>query len=263
MNFKSYFLGTMLVISTTATASTRSEIVESQPLTPSLGNVSFNHDGIYKFTDNAELLPRVEFINGKRIVDPDQHTMTFNRNEPVAVKFLPDGMVKISVHLSEEEKGKLPEEIIISAEDFDRSGLLFLERGDKESLLSNFSSDEEVSEARRSGRFNRRGRMHYRNRSGGSYYGCVAYVCRAIGGCSGKTGNGKGMVHYLRARGWQRVDCKNPPIGAVASWTGGRHGLGHTGIWKGNGWCYDQGCGDPGSRYRFMNYCVAPLSTRY
>lgn len=213
-------------------------------------------NGIYKFTDPAAIMPKVEFINGVRTVTPENYTISFSRNEPVAVEFLANGDVKIKALLPEGEAGEIPEAMIISAEEFDKSGLRFSEEGGYKELYAKHSNDEEYKEARRGrGGFRRSGRMHIRNAAGGSYFGCVASVCSSIGGCVGSVGNGVGMTRYLRARGWHPVSCSNPPVGAVASWSGGS-GAGHTGRWNGSGWCYDKGCGDPGSRYRLLN-CVA------
>ncbi len=200
-------------------------------------------NGIYRFEENTELLP----------LDDDQ-TITFSKNEPVAVKFLGEGFVKIGILLSEEEVGIIPESIVILHDQFAASNLVRIENGSFRDLTERYSPDAEVEVAARG--FVRRGRMHYRNSAGGSYYGCVAYVCRAIGGCVGRTGNGRGMTNYLRNRGWRPVSCSNPQKGTVASWTGGSHGLGHTAIWNGSGWCYDKGCHDPGRKYRLSN-CVA------
>jgi len=256
----SLFLAHLLTFGVTANAAlhTSSELApQSSLVTSSQTHIrtALPMDGLYRFTLPTELLPQMEIINGQEIVSPERETVTFEANEPVAVEFLEDGQVLVHILLPTEEIGIIPEAIVISGADFDASGLRMFDHGGFKDLAEKYSAEIETQIASRGG-FSRRGRAHYRNSAGGSYYGCVASVCRAIGGCTGTTGNGKGMTNYLRARGWRSVSCSNPPIGAVASWTGGSHGLGHTGRWNGRGWCYDLGCGDPGSKYRLKD-CVA------
>lgn len=233
-------------------ASTGTTLARISPAIP--GNVSLHLDGIYRFQTSAELLPKVEYINGQRIVAPEPETMTFNAGEPVAVKFNANGDALIQAVLPDNEVGTVPEAIVVTAAEFDKSLTQMMSNGDLKELADKYSGYEEVQVAGR--HFGRRGRAHYRNASGGSYYGCVASVCRSIGGCSGTTGSGRGMTSYLRRKGWHSVSCGSPPVGAVASWSGGRHGKGHTGRWNGSGWCYDLGCGDPGPSYRLRD-CVA------
>jgi hypothetical protein len=244
--------------SITAGAVQRSEFAESENSgTININGPALRLGGIYQFLDPVKLIPKVEFFGGVRTVTPENYDISFLRNEPVAVEFLKNGDAKITLLLADGEKGEIPEEIIVSAEEFSRSGLRRRADGDAETLKEKYSPDESVEIARRGGGAYRRGRMHYRNAAGGSYYGCVASVCASIGGCTGSVGNGVGMTGYLkRTRGWRRVSCSNPPIGAVASWSGGS-GAGHTGRWNGRGWCYDKGCGDPGRGYH-LRECVAP-----
>lgn len=252
MRFQSFILSALTLVSVSTHAS-RSEMVnvESDGLTRAFTATK----GIYKFMDAAKFTPKEEFIQGKRIISPDRETISYNANEPVFVEFLPNGDAKITALLTDEEKGKIPESIIIDGDSFNRSGLRMIQYGSLEDLQRKYSPYEEIKEARRNGGASRaRGRMHVRAPGGGSYAGCVAYVCTAIGGCSGTTGNGVGMTRYLRNKGWKTGSCSNPSVGTVASWRGGS-GSGHTAIWNGHGWCYDLGCADPGSRYRIFD-CV-------
>ncbi len=253
-----YFLMLACSLQTAASTGPLNEVPVSpsaQISPPIFMNVGLRLNGIYRFQNATELLPKVEYINGERIVSPDRETMSFNAGEPVAVKFRANGDALIQAVLPEEEVGNIPEAIVVSAEDFEKSLTQMMSNGGLKDLADKYSAYDEVQVAgRHYGR--RRGRAHYRNARGGSYFGCVASVCRSIGGCSGSTGSGRGMTNYLRRQGWRTASCSNPPIGAVASWTGGRHGSGHTGRWNGRGWCYDLGCGNPGPSYR-MKDCVA------
>jgi hypothetical protein len=224
---------------------------------PVFGLQANQSNGIYRFSKDIEVLPKAELVKGLYIVDPDRHTVGFTQGEPVTAEFLASGDVAISIVLPVKEQGVMPEKIILSEKEFLRSGLTFVAQGTFAELEASYFSYDQFQEARRGGGgFARGGRAHFRNAAGGSYYGCVAYVCRAIGGCSGSVGNGVGMTNYLRARGWKPVSCSNPPIGAVASWSGGG-GAGHTGIWNGSGFCYDLGCGNPGRNYRLKPPCMA------
>ncbi len=254
LDLSTLFLGLIFTSGAYATAPATSGSETAPQISEFTLKSANENNGLYRFTLPTELLPKAEYINAQKIVAPERETVGFEANEPVAVEFIEDGDVLIHILLPPEEIGLIPEAIVISGAEFDASGLRLFANGGFKDLAKKYSGDLEVKVAGRG--FNRHGRAHYRNAAGGSYYGCVAWVCRAIGGCSGTTGNGRGMTNYLRNRGWQSVSCSNPPVGAVASWTGGSHGLGHTGKWNGSGWCYDLGCGDPGRKYR-MKDCVA------
>jgi hypothetical protein len=213
-------------------------------------------DGIYRFRSDAVVKPKVEYINGLKVIDPDQPSISLNRNEPVAVRMLPSGDFEISLLLPDDERGTIPERIAVSAEEFAKLDLDYKTQGNAVDLKRYFSNEEEVQVARRGGGARGSVRRHKRFSDGTGYYGCLGWVCNSLGGCSGKIGGGKGMTNYLRRQGWRPVSCSNPPIGAVASWTGGGRGSGHTGRWNGSGWCYDLGCADPGSKFRLKD-CVA------
>jgi hypothetical protein len=185
----------MAASSITAAAVQRSELAESE----NSGEISINEPrlrlgGIYQFLDPVKIQPKVEFFGGLRTVTPENYTISFSRNEPVAVEFLKNGDARITLLIADEEKGEIPEEIIISADEFNRSGLRRREDGDAVSLKEKYSPDESTEIARRGGGGYRTRRMHYRNAAGGSYYGCVASVCASIGGCTGSVGNGVGMT---------------------------------------------------------------------
>lgn len=225
--------------------------------TPVPDDAQMERNGIYKLRRNIELIPKVEFILGKRIVSPEQESLLLNKNEPVSVEFGTNNNVLVHLLLTDEERGLVPEAIVIDQKEFELSDPEWISFGNREILAQKFSPYEEIQVASgQQTKFTRKRRDHYRSSNGGAYSGCVAYVCRAIGGCSGKVGNGKGMTKYLQGQRWRSVSCANPPIGAVASWSGGSHGLGHTAVWNGYGWCYDLGCGDPGALYHLRN-CVA------
>ncbi len=258
MNLQKFgVLVTFLLVSLNSNAAI--ERATERPRSSLVPKIVVPHNGIYRFAQDTEILPRGEYYGDEFVIDPEQPTIGFTAGEPVHVQFLGSGEVEISIVLNDKEQadGEMPDRILLTLEDFQSAGLIFVSEGDFADLHQNFASYESYKEAgRRRGGFSRRGRDHYRNRNGGSYYGCVAYVCRAIGGCVGRVGNGVGMTSYLRRKGWRSVSCSNPPVGAVASWSGGSHGKGHTAVWNGRGWCYDLGCANPGRKYRLRD-CVA------
>lgn len=249
-------LSLSLAVWTFTASATRNEMANVQPddeLRTNRRILAFN--GLYKFRADATLKPSAEFFGGLRVVDPLGSSVTFSKNEPVAIEILNSGEVKLTLLVAQEERGKIPESMILSAQEFNNSGLQYIGQGGAKELAQKFSVYEDIQVAGRN-RIKLPPRMHGRFNDGSGYYGCVGWVCNSIGGCSGTTGGGRGMTSYLRGRGWRSVSCKNPPIGAVASWSGGPHDSGHTGRWNGSGWCYDKGCGDPGAGYR-MKDCVA------
>jgi hypothetical protein len=218
---------------------------------------ALNQPGIYRIKEETELTPLEEMLGVDWKKNLSSLPLLLNENEHVAVTFEGPEVV-LELLLADEEKGKIPQKIRISKTEFDELGLEFINSGSATSLATYYSPYEKIEQANRGAPRGRRARLHYRNPSGATSKGCVAYVQRAIGWSSGPTGNGRHMTTTLQRHGWRRLsDCSNPPVGAVASWTGGAKGSGHTAIWrKGYGWCYDLGCHDPGKRFRFLN-CVA------
>lgn len=223
---------------------------------PNLLRLAINSSGIYRLRENTEITPIQEFKNREWKKNLELLPLELNETEFVAVKFQGSEVI-VSLLLAEEEKGSIPEKVILSLEEFETLGFEFVGSGSASSIADHYSPYESQKVAsNRGGRRNRKPRMHFRNPSGATSSGCVAYVQRAIGWRSGPTGNGKYMTSTLRKNGWKPVSCSNPPVGAVASWSGGARGSGHTAVWNGSGWCYDLGCHDPGSKYRLLN-CVA------
>jgi hypothetical protein len=203
--------------------------------------------GIFESPADTEIFTKSQWIGSELIEDDPQAFVSLGLNEPVAVRRLENGDLEIHLLNAEEQIEEMPDRIVVSREEFERVGFVFLEPGDEFLLAESYSIYQETKEAARNG-----GKPKKRLRYGG-YKGCVAYVCQRVG-CSGTVGNGVGMTSYLkRKKGWKKVSCKNPRRGDVASWSGGS-GAGHTAIWAG-GWCFDQGCFDPGSRFR-LKECV-------
>lgn len=253
LKYRNLFL--MLITTTTlaAGASTREEIARSSDPVAGVFNInprSLAWDGIYKFSADTEVIPLQEFSGGREVPNSERRTLGFTRGEPVAVEFLDNNQVALSVLLPDSEKGRMPDRIVISRDEFERSGLDLAGRGGAKELEEQYSTDESEQVARRGGgRFKHAGRMHFRGMAG-----CVAYVSRALGGIA--LPHGRDVVGRLVGSGqWRRASCSSPVPGMVASWSGGGHGFGHTAIWRG-GWCYDKGCHDPGSKYRMTSCAV-------
>lgn len=238
------------LVATQGWAARNGEFATSMNVQQSTLPMNLRWDGIYKFSDRIELYPQYVMLNGQYVENDDADTFGFNANEPVAVRYLENGMVEISVLLADEERGVFPEKVYVTEEEFAEAGLKIDGRGGVEELAANYSIYEDTKAA---GRTKPKARMHWNGKKG-----CVAYVSKKLN-FTGRSGNGKGMADALLATGrWKTVSCQNPRPGTVASWTGGSHGLGHTAIWEaGRGWCYDLGCHDPGSKYR-LKKCVAP-----
>jgi hypothetical protein len=207
-------------------------------------------DGIYRFSERADVQPVGEYIDGKYGIDSENRPMSFSAGEPVVLKRLANGMYEVSIVLPDSEIGGTPEKILITEAEMAKAKMIRADDGDLKKLSENFESYAISKEARSYG-YAGRGRASYNH---GRQGGCVAYVCARVG-CSGTTGGGRGMTSYLAARGWRRVACESAPAGSVASWSGGPRGSGHTAIKSGGGWCYDLGCHNPGSGYYGMN-CV-------
>lgn len=229
-------------------------------------------NGIYMMGATVDLVPSAVVLNGETQMNTTGATVRLEVNEPVAVELM-GGNAIVTLLLNEKEMGIVPEKLVLNNRELQRALLKFQVVGDERTLLQKYSSyaneqtayNEDVYDifggvgaatsndgnfGMRGRRGRGRGRMHYMGSTG-----CVAYVKNAIG-WSGPLGNGVAVTGTLKRHGWGRVSCSNPPSGAIASWSGGFHGKGHTAIWTGNCWAYDMACADPGSHYRLFE-CVA------
>jgi hypothetical protein len=75
-----------------------------------------------------------------------------------------------------------------------------------------------------------------------TFGGCVAYVAKQER-FNGHAGNGVGMINaLLSTKRYHNVSCREHQYGDIISYSGGRHGLGHTARWEGDCWKYDVKC---------------------
>lgn len=203
--------------------------------------------GIYKFKRETEIVPAVVLLNGVFDDNRTGASLTFSKDEPVAVEWDHAHNATITPLLSQEESAVVPEKIILAEEDFLTADLQFMAAGNETALRNKFSVFEVTQVASLHGGAIR-ARTHRRQPGN-----CVHYVLRRLG--VDVRGNGKDMARALHDVGFSRVNCSHPPPGTVASWEGGWHGLGHTAIWNGRCFAYDRGCGDPGRSYHLTG-CV-------
>lgn len=254
LNFKQITLLIMTAVSISAVAAPREEIARVEESVSPVFNIkpgSLAWNGIYKFSADTQLTPLQEFIGPRETGDGSRPSLGFNAGEPVAVEFLPNNQVSISLLPDESEKGQVPDRIIISRSEFERSGLELKGRGGAKELVEQFDVDDPTQVARRGGGGTRKRRRAHARGMGG----CVLYVSNALGGVS--LPNGRDVVGALISKGLYRpASCSSPSPRMVASWRGGVHGRGHTAIWQG-GWCYDLNCNPPGSKYYGM-HCAVP-----
>jgi hypothetical protein len=254
LNIRQITLLFMTVASISAVASTREEIARVEGSVSPVFNTkpgSLAWNGIYKFSADTQLTPLQEFIGQRETGDGSRPSLGFNAGEPVAVEFLPNNQVSISLLPDESEKGQVPDRIIVSRSEFERSGLELKGRGGAKELAEQFDVDDPTQVARRGGGGTRkRHRAHARGMGG-----CVLYVSNKLGGIP--LPDGRNVVTALINRGLYRpAKCSSPSPKMIASWSGGDHGRGHTAIWQG-GWCYDLNCKLPGSKYHGM-HCAVP-----
>lgn len=241
---------------------------ESEELGLSYANQDYNSvlalNGIYKFNYDYNVFPKRYTINGLSEENNSDLVIGVSKNEPVAVRFLNNDEILVTLRLTETEIGKVPEQFVMSAEEFMDLQLNYSSPGNADDLYAKDTGYEEVQLANRSGRVTTKPRTHgfKRDRNGrimGGNGNCVAVVKR-ITGFSGKAGNGKGFADALLRTGrWRSIGTKKTK-GAVCSWTGGSHGKGHVGWFDGK--CFQPvypkaPCGNPGSRYR-LRKCVVP-----
>lgn len=242
---------------------------KSQFNTQALHALSIN--GIYKFTKNTEVIPTAVMVNGEAEDNIGGISMDVFKDEAVAVEYLEDGKVLMTLRLATEEAGKVPDQLILTKDEFNQLGLKMDSEGSVDDLMANYTGyfDTEVA-AREGGRLkarrhtmrqetSRRGRGGFGRDANGRIRGgggnCVAVV-KSLTGFSGTAGNGVGMASALQRRGWRVVS--SPSRGTVCSWSGGFHGKGHVGWFDGSCFqpTYGGNCGSPGKNYRLIK-CVS------
>lgn len=193
-------------------------------------------DGVYRVQQELEIYPNAIFHHGQPV--PNAEGVTFDFNPGHAFSLAIDGELAILTFAGPtfDESGEFTQ-IVLEARDLPMAVLDYIWTADVEHELVNDLGKDEYA-ARRGVRRKSRPRL----RIGGNT-GCVAYVKRATG-INIVFNNGRGATTALRGIGWRSTSCSKPPKGAVASWTGGKHGKGHTAIWTGRCWAYDLGCTD-------------------
>ena len=216
--------------------------------------------GIYVFQNGVTVRPGAYMLDGELIDNPTGMPIYYGKNEPVAIESQPDGRVLVTALLSPEDAEIGPSQALVTLEEFRHLGLKLEAQGGPAELRAHYSYLEEV-EVAGTGQRVKKARFHY-----GGKTGCVAFVASQIRWPKDKPlGYGPEVTAKLVASKKYRYskNCKNPPVGTVAAWTRGRRGkggkfMGHVGIWNGNCYKYDIGCGDPGDKYQWAN-CAAPI----
>ncbi len=240
--------------------------ISSRPLMPKVPEVGVN--GIYKFTQNTEVIPAAVLLNGEVENNIGGVSLDVYKDESVAIEFLGDGQVLMTLRLADEELGKVPEQLILSREEFDALKLQITSTGNVADLMKDYTGyfDTDVAGPR-----NSRARQHnmrqetsrrsgFRRDSSGRIAGgggnCVRVV-KSLTGFSGTAGNGVGMASALQRIGYRPVSFSSKQRGTVCSWSGGFHGKGHVAYFDGSCFqpTYGGNCGSPGKNYRMIK-CV-------
>lgn len=227
-------------------------------------------NGIYKFSKAGEVIPDAFIYDGVAEGNISGDSFAVSKNEPVALEYLEDGNILMTLRLADEEKGKISEQVIITADELAQLDLKLENMGDVDDLMANYTGYEETTVA---GRTQLRARRHtvrqetsrrkgsFRRDANGRIAGgggnCVSVV-KSLTGFSGTAGNGVGMASALQRRGWKVVSSGAKRAGTVCSWSGGRHGMGHVGYFDGTCFqpTYGGNCGNPGKSYRLIK-CVS------
>lgn len=226
-------------------------------------------NGIYKFSKSTEVIPQAVIFNDNLEQNIGGVSIDVTKNEPVAIEYMDDGNILMTLRLPGEELGKVPEQLIISQEEFKELGLELFSTGGVDELMAKHSGYEETDVAARNGgqmrarrhtvrqETSRRGfRRDGNGRIAGGGGNCVAVV-KSLTGFRGTAGNGVGMASALQRRGWKSISPSAKSRGTVCSWAGGFHGKGHVAWFDGSCFqpTYGGNCGSPGKNYRMIK-CV-------
>lgn len=230
-------------------------------------------NGIYKFSRNTEVIPSAVMTRTGIEENIAGASLDVYKDEAVQAEFLEGGDVLMTLRLADEESGRVPEQMIISAEEFENLGLQYVNGGTVADLKQQYSGyfDTQVAGRSRSKARKHKMRLESSRRGSGSGFrrdrngriaggggNCVSVV-KSLTGFRGTAGNGVGMAGALSRRGWRSVSRSNVTRGSVCSWSGGFHGKGHVGWFDGNCFqpTYGGNCGSPGRSYRLIK-CVSP-----
>ena len=226
--------------------------------------------GLYKFPIDSEVVPGSAITGGEREPNPGGVSLGVHKDETVAMEFIEGGDILMTLRLPDEELGRVPEQLILSPEEFALLNLTMVSTGTAQDLFNNYSGYFETQLAgqysrskprqhkfrQESSRGHRRSHDHNGRIAGGGG-NCVSVV-KSLTGFSGTAGNGVGMASALQRRGYRVTSYSSRRRGTVCSWSGGFHGKGHVGWFDGRCFqpTYGGNCGQPGSRYHLAK-CVA------
>ena len=215
--------------------------VESDPEISDVGEMPLLIGGTYVVRGKTRLYPRY-FVDATGAVENAEGlSLEFAEGDPLTVLLDGQGWARVFFYGHSFARTGRPEEILMDPRDISTDTLEFVSSEGTVFMLKEFSEFREELEA---GKKKGRAAKHRRPRLRiGGNKGCVAYVKHATRTMNVIYNDGKGATAALRRLGWKTVkDCGKAPIGAVASWTGGKHGAGHTAIKRAHRWCYDLGC---------------------
>lgn len=233
----------------------------------------FGVNGIYKFSKNTEVIPESAYLNGELVDNIGEVSLDVHKDEAVALEFLDNGKILLTLRLPDEELGgDIPEQMIISMDEYQALGLKLESTGTANDLMAKYSGYFETEVAARNGsrarprrhtvrqENSRRGGAFRKDRNGriaGGGGNCVRVV-KSLTGFSGVAGNGVGMASALERAGWRNVGTGARYRGVVCSWSGGIGGKGHVGYFDGSCFVptYGGNCGSPGRGYS-LRKCVA------
>lgn len=243
---------------------TTQSLVQSNNIYGGLQNLALVQSGIYKMDALVDIEPTEMIYNGESESNIGGLNVSAAQGEMIHVQMQPDGNARITFVMTKDNQEDEPDQIVLTPDLLKELPMTLVSTGSVEELYARESGYETVQEARAYGRYKPRARARRAKfaRSGGRYIGrngnCVSVV-KALTGEGGTLGNGHAVAGSLARRGWKPISAGSLRRGAVCSWAGGRHGLGHTGYFDGH--CFQPvypgkgACGNPGSRYR-MTRCV-------
>lgn len=271
MKHMSVLLISFFTFNASAAIPADSGLTQLQPLVSQQQRQALGLNGIYKFTKKNEVRPESVILNGEEEGNISGNTIEVYKDEAVAIEFLGNDKVLMTLRLPDEEVGNVPEQLILSMEEFNFLNLKMVSMGDVADLKANYTGYEDTAVAARLGRSARprnhrvrqessRRKASFRRDQNGRIAGgggnCVSVV-KSLTGFSGVAGNGIGMASALQRRGWRKVSYNSRRRGTVCSWSGGWGGRGHVGWFDGSCFVptYGGNCGSPGKGYHIKN-CV-------
>ena len=165
------------------------DTVQTQPRNPDSRKIRIaGINGIYKFSSRNEVIADAAIVNGRIEANLGRVSMDVYKGEPVALEFLDNGQILMTLRLPENEMGKIPAQYILSRLEFEALNFKWISTGTAQDLEQQYSGYLETQVASRGSNKAQSRKHRFRQessergmniRGGGGNFG---FSCTTVGG---------------------------------------------------------------------------------